>query len=150
MERSLIITGGTISAGEANSITTLYVNNSLIMKPGSLYDWKFGNTTISEADRINCGALTLQTTENSITVNVIKTSGTTDPDYTLVLFQTTGITGSTNSIFMDYSGSPNINSPVNPSFDGDNVVVSDLTPEPAMICTLFIFILAFIRKMFRY
>jgi len=141
--------GGTISAGEADSIATLYVNNKLIMKPGSLYDWKFGDTTIGEADRINCGALALPTTENSITVNVIKTSGPTDPNDTLVLFQTTGINGDIDSIFMDYSAIPDINKPVHPSLDGNNIVVSDFTPEPAMIFPLAMFILSFMRKIFR-
>jgi hypothetical protein len=118
------------------------------MKEGSLYNWNFGDTTLDEADIVNSGALVLQTTENSITVNVVKTSGTTNPDDTLILFQTTGITGSTNSIFMDYSGSPNINGPVHPSLDGNNIVISDLTPEPAMILLFAVFGLASIRNVF--
>ena len=140
---TLVKSNGKLSPG--NSIDTLTTGN-LEMQAGSLYDWEFTATTLHEADLIDCAALTLQTAANSITVNVIITFGFTMFDDTNSLFSATSISGNANSIFLDYSGSSGINGPANPVFDGNDVIVTGITPEPGIIGLVGLITLAFFRK----
>ncbi len=67
-------------------------------------------------------------------------------DDTNSLFSATSISGNANSIFLDYSGSSGINGPVNPVFDGNDVIVTGVTPEPGVLGLLGLIALAFFRK----
>ena len=135
--------GSTVSPGE--SIGVLYPKD-IEMEAGSLYDWEIGNTTAGESDEVKCGILALPAAANSITVHVLKTTGPTISADTNELFITTGILGgNAGSIFLDYSGSPGIDGPKNPFIDGNNIIITGLTPEPGCIGLFILSSLAWLR-----
>jgi len=136
--------GGKLVPG--NSIGTLNAGN-VEMQQGSIYDWELGDTTLHEADLINCAALTLQSIASSITVNIQKVSGSIDSADINSLFSATSINGNVNSIFLDYSESPGLVGPDHPALNGNNVVVTGLTPEPAFLGIFGLFALTFFRKL---
>jgi len=117
------------------------------MTAGSEYDWEVGDTTIGEVDEVVCGALTLPAGANSVTVNVIKTTGTTLPTDVNPLYTATSVGGGgVAAIFIDYSSSPGITGPENPTLNGTIVEITGLVPEPGIIGLLTILGLAFLRK----
>jgi hypothetical protein len=118
------------------------------MDAGSIYDWELGDTALGDADLVNVsGTLDIGSVANAITVNVLKISGVTQPGDTMTLYATSGgVSGNATSIFMDYTGSPSISGPVNPTISGNDVVISGITPEPGFIGMIVLGALAFLRR----
>ena len=117
------------------------------MQSGSFYNWEVEDGTNSDAVAIN-GLLNISgVVENSVTVNV-SVIGEIDPLNTNLLFYTaggTGISGSTDSIFLSYEYG--ITGPEHPFINADNnIVISGIVPEPGIIGLLSLLGLALMRK----
>ncbi len=142
----VIPAGATITPG--NSIGTVGCWN-LEMQDGSMYDWEVDAGSISDLVDVR-GLLDISAAaENSITVNV-STIGAIDEFDINTLFYTAGgtdgISGSTNSIFLNYE--IGVSGPQHPYIDANtNMVISGIiVPEPGTIGLLSLLALAFLRR----
>ncbi|RLD11550.1 MAG: hypothetical protein DRI44_03295 [Chlamydiae bacterium] len=134
--------GATVVPG--NSIGTMWVEGSLNMAEGSLYDWEV--TVGKSADLIYpSGNLDLPSAENSVTVNVYDTGAILDTD-TNILFSFDGtLNGDVNSIFLSYQGE--VTGPQNPVVYGSDIVVGGIVvPEPFYLSFIIYYLLFIIRK----
>ena len=142
----VIPAGATISPG--NSIGTLGCWN-LEMQDGSMYDWEVDAGSVSDLVDVR-GLLDISSAaENSITVNVSTIGAVDEFDINTLFFTaggTEGISGSTNSIFLNYE--IGVSGPQHPYIDANtNMVVSGIiVPEPAAVGLIALLSLAFFRK----
>ncbi|RLA38868.1 MAG: hypothetical protein DRQ64_08060 [Gammaproteobacteria bacterium] len=135
--------GSTVAPG--NSIGTLTFS-SLLMDPGSFYDWEVGTNASGAviADLFNViGMFGTSSSANSITVNVINIGATLASGDTNTLFQISGLTTGLAVEFV-VTG-PGTDSAVIVE-DGSYLKITGIVPEPAAFGFLVLLGLAFFRR----
>ncbi len=137
---NLVITSGaTITPG--NSIGQVGCWN-LELEEGSMYDWEVDDGSFDAIDvRSN---LFLPSVVNSVTVNVSHVGDVQPGQTNWLIYVTTDIIGSVDSIYMDYPIS--MTGPEHPEILYGHVMVTDLIPEPATLGLLALLGLAFLRR----
>jgi len=124
-----VASGATIKPGA--SIGTLTFGNSLALNAGALYELEKGPA--NTADKIVCGALTI---DNAVTVRVVNASGTPG-GYTVTntIVNATAVTGLAN-LTLDLSQTPSWIGGTFVDLGNGDIGLTGLAPEPSLLALL--------------